>query len=313
MAESPDNVLIVGAGGFLGRSLFDVPFEGLRRVPAVHSVGSPYAEGSTHRLDITSAEEVEAVLTRVKPTWVINTAALTSVDGCETYPEQANQLHVEGTRHLVDACAAVGSGLVSISTNYVFDGTDGPYSEEDAPNPLNVYGCSKLEGEALALSGKCPAIVVRTAVLYGFREGCRPNFVTWAAGALAKGQAISVVTDECANPTYVDELAVFLLSVCQSDFRGVVHFAGLDHLSRYDMVSQICACYGLDMSLVTATTSADFGQPADRPLSAGLRVGRASGIVSDRRRSFTENLDSFRGHFPELRQAGQAARPRRSG
>jgi len=304
VVTSGDRILVVGAGGFLGRALCGLETEGFRVVPALRVIRPPYAAGSAHQLDITSADRVDDVIRQVDPAWVINTAAMTSVDGCETQPEQARRIHVEGTRNLVRACKAQGSGLMSLSTNYVFDGTAGPYSESDRPNPLNVYGRSKLEGESIVLDADCPGIVVRTAVLYGHREGCRPNFVTWAASSLARGEAIRVVTDECANPTYVDELAGFLLAACRSDFRGVVHFAGADHLSRYDMVIRMCACYGLDPGLVSGTTSAEFKQPARRPLSAGLKVALAARIAQDDRRPFTENLEGMRRHLAHLWPGG---------
>jgi len=300
MAKPRKRVLIVGASGFLGRTLCEIPNEDLERVPAVRSIRPPYTDQTAQLLDITSDDQVASVVGRTEPAWVINTAALTSVDGCEREPEEAYRLHVEATERLARACEAADSGLISISTNYVFEGEDGPYSESDLPRPLNVYGRTKLEGEASTLEGCSSGIVVRTAVLYGYRAGCRPNFVTWAAGSLANGTAIRVVSDEWANPTPVNELAGFLLSLCNSDYRGVVHFAGLEYLTRYEMVAQVCDCFGLDRKLVAPITSAELGQPARRPLRAGLKVDLAGRIVPDERRSFRENLEAIRERAPVL-------------
>ena len=265
-------MLIIGASGFLGRVLCDFPVKGWDRV------GASRAGGAHLVVDLTRSDQIEAAVHAVRPKWVINAAAMTSVDGCERDPETARAVHIDGTRHLVRACEEAGCGLVTLSTNYVFDGAKELYGESDMPNPLNVYGRTKLASEAIVLNAKCPGIVVRTAVLYGYRPGQRLNFVTWAMRALARKEAIQVVTDEWANPTYVDELAAFLFSVCRTDFQGVAHFGGCDFLSRYDMVQRVCTICGYNPQLVTPVTSVDFAQPARRPLRAGLQMDLAQRI-----------------------------------
>ena len=289
-SEAGNRVLVVGASGFLGRALCDVPGQDLARIPAVRSAASSYPGTVEHLVDITDPEQVDRIVEAVGPAWVVNAAAETGVDRCEEEPDRAYQVHVEGTQNLVRACERTGSGLVFMSTNYVFDGTRGLYGETDTPNPLGVYGRTKLEGEACVLEASCPGIVVRTAVLYGYREGCRPNFVTWAAGALARGEPIRVVTDEWANPTLVDELASFVLALCRRGFDGVVHFAGADFLSRYAMVEQICDCFGLDIELATPVTSSELGQRAQRPPRAGLATDLARTVTDAPIASFRENL-----------------------
>jgi len=267
-----NRLLIVGASGFLGHVLCDMPDDSTR-VSASRS-----GQGNHVRVDLTQPDLVVEAVAEVRPQWVINAAAMTSVDGCERDPDLARAIHVEGTHNLVRACEAVGCGLVNISTNYVFDGKEGPYSETDSARPVNVYGQTKLDSEAVLLNAQCPGIVVRTAVLYGFRAPCRPNFVTWAMACLARNEAIRVVTDEWANPTIVDELASFILNICKTDFQGVVHFGGADFLTRFEMVERICAVMGFDVSLVSAMTSAEFGQPAERPLRAGLTMALAKSL-----------------------------------
>jgi dTDP-4-dehydrorhamnose reductase len=299
MSAANNTVLIVGASGFLGRTLWEIPFDGLRRVPAVRRIRAPYSEGEAELVDITSARQVNEALQRVRPSWVINTAAETGVDACESDPDRAYRLHASGTEILVRACEDVGSGLITISTNYVFDGGNGPYREDDEPNPPNVYGSTKLEGERCALRATCPSVVVRTAVLYGYRPGCRDNFVTWAYGQLVRGGRISVVTDEWSNPTWADELAHFLLCLCSGSHSGVIHFAGRNYMTRYEMVENLCDCYGLDFGLVSPVTSEQLGQPARRPLRAGLRVEKAFDIAPDQRRPFRYNLSMMRPDLPD--------------
>ncbi len=283
-------VLIVGASGFLGRALCDVPFEGLRRIPAARRPRAPYSTSDCLRVDLTDADSVRETITRVRPDWVINAAAEAGVDRCERDPDLARRVNVCGTRNLVRACEDAATGLVTVSTNYVFDGLAGPYAETDPTNPVNVYGRTKLDAEVLLLASSCRAVVVRTAVLYGYRADCRPNFVTWALDSLLRGETIRVVTDEWANPTHVDELAVFLLGLCRGDFRGVVHFAGPEYLSRYEMVRRICRCFDFDEDLVVPVTSRELGQTATRPPGAGLKLDLARGRFNPVLRSFSENL-----------------------
>ena len=290
-----NRLLIVGASGFLGHALCDVSCGDWERLPASRSGQKGHLV-----VDLTRSDLVHDVVAQVRPQWVINSVAMTSVDGCERNPALARAIHVDGTRNLVQACERVGCGLVNLSTNYVFDGEKGPYAEDDEVHPVNVYGQTKLESEIILLNALCPGIVVRTAVLYGFHPSCRPNFVTWAISALADREAIRVVIDEWTNPTFVDELAAFILKLCRTDFRGVVHFGGVDFLTRFEMVERICAVMGFDFSLVSSITSAEFGQLAQRPLRAGLKTALAGTLCDIIPASFEHNLGHLKGFLPEI-------------
>jgi dTDP-4-dehydrorhamnose reductase len=290
MATS-DTLLVVGATGFLGRTICDLSPDTWVCVPT-----SRQGVGHTP-IHLTDEASVMDAVMAIRPRWVINTAAMTSVDGCERDPDLAYAVHVDGTRHLVRACERAGSGLITLSTNYVFDGAAGMYHEGDVAYPLNVYGQSKLEGERVVAQANCPHIVIRTAVLYGYRVGCRPNFVTWALGALKKGEAIRVVTDEWTNPTYIDDLAMFIFELCQSNFQGLVHFGGRDFLSRFEMVERMCAIFDFDLDLVTPVTSAEFKQPAKRPLRAGLCMDLAGQLSSVIPQKFDDSLMKIQKHL----------------
>lgn len=287
---SNGKVLIVGASGFLGRALCDVPFQGLDRTAAARDPRPPFLGSDCVRMDVTDAESVVRAVSRVRPDWVINAAAEAGVDQCERNPDLAYRVNVCGTRNLIRACEDAGVGLVTVSTNYVFDGLAGPYSETDPVNPVNVYGRTKLESEEVVLASACQGVVVRTAVLYGYRAGCRPNFVTWALESLLRGETIRIVTDEWANPTCVDELAVFLLGLCRRKFRGVIHFAGPEIMTRLKMVEWICHCFDFDTDLVVPVTSRELGQIAPRPPGAGLKLDLARELFDPALRSFSDNL-----------------------
>ena len=287
---SNGKVLIVGASGFLGRALCDVPFKGLFRTAAARDPRPPFLGSDCLRMDVTDAESVVRAVSQVRPDWIINAAAEAGVDRCERSPDLAHRVNVCGTRNLIRACEDAGVGLVTVSTNYVFDGLSGPYAETDSVNPVNVYGRTKLESEEVVLASSCQGVVVRTAVLYGYRAGCRPNFVTWALESLLRGETVRIVTDEWANPTFVDELAVFLLGLCRGKFRGVIHFAGPEIMTRFEMVERICRCFDLDTDLVVPVTSRELGLTAPRPPGAGLKLDLARELFDPALRSFSENL-----------------------
>jgi len=283
--------LIVGATGSLGTRLMTL-------VPG--AVGTSRSGSSHETLDITDPEQVSGVVGRLEPSCVINTAAMTSVDGCEHDPETATRIHVDGTANLVSVCESAGSRLIHLSTNYVFDGADGPYAEEDSTNPLSVYGRTKLESEEIVHQGSCAGLVLRTAVFYG-PEGERPNFVTWAIGELAQNKEIRVVTDEWANPTYVPDLAEAIHQLTAEGTEGVLHLAGPDYFTRYEMVMTCCDVLRLDRALVHPIQSADLGQDAARPPRAGLKTDAIRAIVGEVFRPFAENLQRLATDIGDVR------------
>ena len=287
MNEAGSKVLVVGATGFLGRSLAEA---GPEMVP---SARVPPASADWIRLNLEDARSIGAALDEVQPGWVINTAAVTSVDGCETDPDRAHLVHVDAVSSLARACGDRNVRLVQLSTNYVFDGKDGPYDEDDPPNPLGVYGRTKLEGERVALSA-CEACVVRTAVLYGYHPAARPNFVTWALNELRAGNPIRVVTDEWSNPTYLPSLVASIRRLMANNATGIYHLAGLDYLTRFEMVEVLCDVFGLAGEIVTPVLSEDLGQAARRPLRAGLRTSRADTLLGKAGATYRHNLKSMR-------------------
>ena len=285
------NILVVGGTGGLGQELLST---------LTHAIGTSRSSGGAQeQMDILDGAQVTDVVERSRPKCVINTAAMTSVDGCERDPEAAQAVHVDGTANLVAACEATGSRLVHFSTNYVFDGSSGPYGEDDAPNPLSVYGRTKLESERLVIEGGCAGVVVRTAVFYG-QEHEKPNFVTWALRELILGKPIRVVTDEWANPTYVPDLVSAIKALVEdTEAGGVYHCAGADYFTRYDMVMVLCDVFGLDQSLVTAVVSEELGQVAERPKRAGLKIERIQSVAGDVFGPYLENLKALRSQMKD--------------
>ena len=267
-------LLVTGAHGLLGRTLLetdwgaDAELVGCGRRPG--AVGGR----ECRVVDLTEPGAVGELISRERPDRVIHTAAETNVDLCETEPAPARRINVDAVANLVTACAASGCGVVQLSTDYVFDGAAGPYSEEDETHPLSHYGRMKLASEALVLEVGGPGLVLRTLWLYGHRSGARPNLVTWPLAALARGETVRVAADQWGNPTPVADLARAAVELCRRGASGCFHVGGASFMTREELVRRTAAFFGLDCGRLETVTTAEAGQAAARPLRSGLRTDR---------------------------------------
>ena len=299
---------IVGAGGVVGTKLveqalatFDGPIHAF-----THGATPPHAPAPADRtrweaLDLGDGAAVRRALGAARPEVVINTAAMTNVDACETRRDDALAANGHGPRHLADACVRLGARLLHVSTDYVFPGDaerPGPYAEDAAVRPVNHYGWTKLEGEraiAAVCGGRVPWLIARTALVYGYVPGGRANFVSWLAGELRAGRRVRVVSDQINTPTLADDLAAALLHLMRRGSAGLIHVAGPDLLSRDAWARAIAAHYGLDATLIDVTTTAALKQPAPRPLHSGLRTQCASELGGVHLRGVREGLAALPG------------------
>ena len=297
-------LLVTGAHGLLGRTLLGTDWG-----PGVELIASgrrPEPVGTTpcHAVDLEDAEAVRRLAAAVRPDRVVHTAALTNVDLCQTKPDLARRANLEVVAHVAAACADTDAGLVHLSTDYVFDGTAGPYAETDATNPLSHYGRLKLESEGLVLGGAVDGLVVRTLWLYGHRDGARPNLVTWPLLALARGEPVRVVSDQWGNPTHAGDLARALVGLCLRRATGLFHMGGATFLTRHDLLRRAAARFGLDPSGAEVVTTAHAGQAAPRPLRSGLRTGAIERELGWRPASLDEGLDRLAAQEGFARQLG---------
>ena len=268
-------ILIVGSNGLLGQRAV-AEFARTDRVSGAaiepRSVFGDRLE--YHWLDITDAQAVARVLDAVAPDVVFNAAAYTQVDRAEDERELCRAVNVTGVRNLARACAERDIFLVHISTDYVFDGARGDYTEEDEPNPVNFYGRSKLEGEWAVLESGCRYLIARTAVLYGTGKNIAENFATWVIRALHSGETIRVVDDQIGNPTLADDLAAAVHRLLDQQAAGLYHVAGSEPISRYDFARAVAQIFGLDRGEIVRIKTKDFPQRAKRPLNVSLNVSR---------------------------------------
>jgi len=267
--------LVTGCNGLLGQKLMTcAPAEA--ELLGVDLQPEPVVSGARYqRVDLGEAEQVLAIVRQFRPDWILNTAAFTDVDGAEKNQSLCWRVNVNAVEHLVAACLETGARLLHLSTDYVFDGRNGPYSEQDPPNPLGYYGRSKWAGECALQHPSLHAVIARTMVLYGLGQRVRPNFVTWLIAALRKGQSVRIVTDQFGNTTLADELAEALWRMAALECRGLYHVAGSEIVDRYTFAVKIAGIFDLDADQIQPITTADLAQQAPRPLKSGLLVEKA--------------------------------------
>jgi len=274
-------LVVTGSTGLLGGKL----------LKAAWKRGWDVVGISRKEADLADGEAVRRVLIGVAPEAVVHAAAWTNVDGCEQDRERAWTVNAEGTRYVAETCRELGAKVAYVSTDYVFEGEDGPYGEGDPPHPINYYGWTKWAGELAVLGASEENIVVRTMVLYGWGEGVRPNFVLWLMKRLSEGEEVRVVTDQWGNPTFADDLAEAILDLLEAGCKGVVHYAGGDFWTRYDMALEVARRLGTDERLILPVTTSQLGQVAKRPLRSGLKTWRAEMILGRRPVGFREGLE----------------------
>jgi dTDP-4-dehydrorhamnose reductase len=250
-------ILVVGCNGMLGRDLMALLGERAR--------GMDIGE-----IDITDLASVERVLTALRPATVINCAAYTDVDGCETDTETAMQVNGEGVGYLAMVTRTVGATLVQVSTDYVFDGGKGsPYLEDDLPCPLNVYGESKLAGEMNAAFNP-EHLIVRTQWLYGLHG---KNFVETMLKLAGEKDQLSVVDDQIGSPTWTVDLAQAIVHLVEHGCRGIYHAANGGFCSWNEFARAIFEETGLAVT-VSGMTTEQLNRPARRPLHSTLDCGK---------------------------------------
>jgi dTDP-4-dehydrorhamnose reductase len=199
----------------------------------------------------------------------------------------------EATGFLSAACRETGSHLIYVSTDYVFDGTRGQYSEEDKPAPINTYGRSKLLGEEEMTRHGSRGCITRTSVLYGWGRLFRPNFATWVHSKLAANEQIKVVTDQIASPTLNTHLARMLLEIAERRIKGILHVAGSSRVSRYEFAVMLAKQFGFKEHLVSPVQTDTTSWKARRPLDSSLNVSKVRGLLTNKPSTLSTALAEF--------------------
>ena len=282
--------LVIGASGQVGAALLRVL--GARGHTAVGTWAHVEAPGLVH-LDFTDAAATERLIAETHPDWVLCPAALSHVDYCEEHPEEAFALNLHAPLAAARAAARAGAGFVYYSSDYVFDGTAGPYAEEARPHPLGVYGESKWQGEQAVQAALPRALIVRTSVVYG-PERQEKNSAYQLIRACRSGQGFRPAVDQRVSPSYNADVAAATVECCERELTGLWHLAGADVLDRLAYARLVCRVFDLDPSRLTPVTTAELGQKAARPLNGGLRIGKAQAALATPLRGVEAGLRAMR-------------------
>jgi len=288
-------ILITGSNGLLGQKLTEKVLKEGRVKLIATSKGEnryPIKEGYLYaEMDILDAEQVRRVIEQYKPDAIIHTAAMTNVDVCEDNKVLCHKLNVDAVQTLVSLCEEYHVQFIHLSTDFIFDGADGPYKEEDAPNPLSYYGESKVLAEDLVKHSKTNWAILRTILVYGItNDMSRSNIVLWAKGALEKASPINVVNDQWRMPTLAEDLAEACLLAVEKNAQGIYNISGKDYMSIADLVRKVADYWRLDKSFIQEISSESLNQAAKRPVRTGFVLDKAIKDLGYNPHSFEEGL-----------------------
>ncbi len=296
-------ILITGSNGLLGQKLvyklrkdYEInciaTARGINRL--VQQSGYLYDE-----MDVTNQKQVKVVLAKHLPDVVIHAAAMTNVDACELDKESCDKMNVDAVKYLVDALmelkaenSSYNPQLIHLSTDFIFDGSHGPLTEDEKPNPLSYYAESKLKAEQIVQSSNLRWVIVRTMLVYGIVDNySRSNIVLWAKQNLEQGKTIHVVDDQFRTPTLAEDLADGCILLAEKKAQGVYNISGKDFMSILELVYRVADYYKLDKSLVKPSKSTDIKQPAMRPPKTGFIIDKAKRELGYAPHSFEEGIE----------------------
>jgi len=288
-------ILITGSNGLLGQKLLHK----LRKDSSVQLIATSKGENRVSNkdgyayseLDITDQKQVAELIANKKPDVVINTAAMTNVDLCEDEKKACDPLNVDAVQYLADACEKIDAHLIQISTDFIFDGENGPYKEEDEPNPLSYYGLSKLKSEQILQAHTVKWTVLRTIIVFGVGEKLsKGNIVLWAKGALAKGDSLNIIDDQFRAPTLAEDLADICILAAKKKAFGIFNASGKDIMSIYEIVERIAKHYGNSTDNLNKISTATLKQKAGRPPKTGFILDKSRKELGYNPHSFEESL-----------------------
>jgi dTDP-4-dehydrorhamnose reductase len=289
-------ILVTGASGLLGSKLVEILLRKGYVVYAGYNENKPKA-GLPVKLDVSNEGDVKRAFDISRPEVVVHAAALTNVDACELKKELAWSINVVGTRNIVKLSKKYSAFMIYISTDYVFKGDKGMYSEDDPTEPVNYYGYTKLKGEeeVRLLEEHC---IARTSVIYGSIPAAgKVNFALWVIDKLRKGEKVRALTDQWNSPTLNVNLAEMIVEIAERRLLGTFHLAGATRISRYDFARLIARKFNLDERLIQPIMSNEISWIAQRPRDSSLNVEKASRTLKIKPLDIHRSLEILRSEL----------------
>lgn len=292
-------IAITGSNGLLGQTLVNL----LLKEPDNYKVyGLSRGENRSERndfeyrsVDITNESELQQCLHEIKPDFIVNTAAMTQVDACEDQREACDLLNVEAVRYLANISSEIGSHLIHLSTDFIFDGETGFYKESDEANPLSYYGLSKLRSEEVLTNSSIDYTILRTILVYGLVKNLgRNNIVLWVKQMLSDGKEITIVDDQFRMPTYVEDLALACKISIDKRAKGIFHISSSELLSIVEVARTIADVFELNRELISPISSTTLNQRAKRPPKTGFDLSKTKQVLDFHPKTFKEDLERFK-------------------
>lgn len=292
-------VVITGSNGLLGQSLLNLL---LKDKDSYQVYGFSRGKNRSGRedfnyisIDITEKEELDKKLEQIQPDYIINTAAMTQVDDCETNKQACDILNVDVVKWMTRFASKSKTHIIHLSTDFIFDGKKGYYKETDKPNPLSYYGLSKLKSEQVLKDSKINFTILRTILVYGkVFDMSRSNIVLWVKEMLEKNKEITIVDDQYRMPTYVEDLAMACKIVMDKKALGIYHISSNTLLSVYEIAQQIAETFDLNKNLIKPISTSTLNQTAPRPAKTGFDLSKTNNELRFYPKSFKEDLQIFK-------------------
>lgn len=292
MAETR-RILLTGANGLVGQKTAEIFSHETEDTLFLSDIG-PKAEdqGKSNYipLDITHKEEVKQAVKKYAPYVIINTAAYTNVDGCETERELSWKVNVDAVKNLIIACRINSSKLIHISTDYVFDGKTGNYDESSTPNPKSFYGKAKLASENAVLASGINHTIIRSMIIYGTGKNIKLNFALWLVDKLKRNEEVTIVDDQYGQPTISDDVALAILRIVERNCTGLYHVCGSEYVSRYEFAVRLANIFGFDSKLIIPIKTSELHQAAERPMNSSFITLKAQTELGIKPLNVTEGL-----------------------
>lgn len=298
-------IVITGSNGLLGQKLVNL-FSSLDNFEVIaFSRGNNRNETAKnytyYNVDITRKKKVVNLLDDVKPDYIINCAAMTNVDECEKEQKKCFAVNVEALETIIESAKKFNSHLVHISTDFIFDGKNGPYTEDDKPNPINYYGFSKLKGEELIKKAQINYTILRTILVYGLVDNMsKNNIVSWIVNSVENKRTLTIVNDQFRMPTLVDDLADACLLAIQNKAFGVFNVSSSELLSIYQVALQVADTFNLDASYIKSIPTSQLNQPAKRPPRTGFNLEKSQKLLKLPIATFKNRLQVFKNQLLKL-------------
>lgn len=292
-------IAITGSNGLLGQTLVNLL---LNESENYKVFGLSRGENRSGRedfeyysIDITDEMSLENCLLKIQPDCIVNTAAMTNVDACEDHKEECDALNVGAVEYLTQISRKIKAHLIHISTDFIFDGTQGYYKETDEPNPLSYYGLSKLKSEDVLTNSDIDYTILRTILVYGQVNNLgRNNIVLWVKKMLEDEKEITIINDQFRMPTYVEDLALACKISIDKKATGIFNISSNKLLSIHEIAHEIAETFELNPSFIKPIDTKTLDQKAARPPKTGFDLTKTNQELGFYPKSFKEDLQRFK-------------------